>query len=157
MQTHFFLLWFKCLKRVRNVIFFLQVHPGLIQFWFRASFSHHSPCQQSLFISLSRFCVLEKDSVSMNGVRSLLNIPCLLLGYSFKPRPYRRALGTAGSLMTIGLSIIGCLHSENQKTRIGQFKSSVFAVFVKRLRQCRLLPSSLKKTKGRFACRVIII
>ena len=50
----------------------------------------------------------------MNGVRSLLNIPCLLLGYSFEPRPYKRVLGTAGSLMTIGLSIIG---ARTRKTR----------------------------------------
>ena len=40
----------------------------------------------------------------------------MLLGYSFEPRPYTNshALGTAGSVMTIGLSINGCSHSKNQ-------------------------------------------
>ena len=36
----------------------------------------------------------------------------MLVGYSFQPN--RRALGTAGSVMTIDLSIIGCLHSKNK-------------------------------------------
>ena len=35
----------------------------------------------------------------------------MLVGYSFEPN--RRALGT-GSVMTIDLSIIGCLHSKNK-------------------------------------------
>ena len=30
---------------------------------------------------------------------------CMSLGYSFKPRPHSRVLGTAGSVMTIGLSM----------------------------------------------------
>ena len=38
----------------------------------------------------------------------------MLLGYSFEPRPYSSALGTAGSVMTVGLSINGCSHSKNQ-------------------------------------------
>ena len=40
----------------------------------------------------------------------------MLLGYSFEPRPYTNshALGTTGSVMTIGLSINGCSHSKNQ-------------------------------------------
>ena len=37
---------------------------------------------------------------------------CMLVGYSFEPN--RRALGTTGSVMTIDLSIIGCLHSKNK-------------------------------------------
>ena len=44
----------------------------------------------------------------------------MLLRYSFEPRPYRRALGTAGSVMTIGLSINGCSHSKNQLDEIKQ-------------------------------------
>ena len=47
-------------------------------------------------------------------VRSLSSMRYMLLGYSFEPRPYSRALGTAGSVMTIGLSINGCSHSKNQ-------------------------------------------
>ena len=31
---------------------------------------------------------------------------CMLLGYSLEPSPKSRALGTAGSFMTIGLSIM---------------------------------------------------
>ena len=32
----------------------------------------------------------------------------MFLEYSFKPRPKSRALGTASSVMTVGLSINGC-------------------------------------------------
>ena len=35
----------------------------------------------------------------------------MLLRYSFGPRLKNRALATAGSFMTIGLSINGCSHS----------------------------------------------
>ena len=39
----------------------------------------------------------------------------MLLGYSFAVRPNSRALGTAGSVMTIfGLLINRCTHSKNQ-------------------------------------------
>ena len=38
------------------------------------------------------FGVHEKDCV--NQVRSLLSMRCMLLGYSFEPRPDGRALGT---------------------------------------------------------------
>ena len=41
----------------------------------------------------------------------------ILLGYSFKPRPKSSAFGTAGSVMSIGLSmnmINGCPLLENQ-------------------------------------------
>ena len=38
----------------------------------------------------------------------------MLLGYSLKPRPNSRALGMAGSVMTIGLSINGGSYSKNQ-------------------------------------------
>ena len=39
---------------------------------------------------------------------------CLLLGYSFEPRPNNRAFGTEGSVTTIGLSINGYSLSKNQ-------------------------------------------
>ena len=35
-------------------------------------------------------------------MRSLLSMRCMLLGYSFEPRLNSRALGSAGSAMTIG-------------------------------------------------------
>ena len=50
----------------------------------------------------------------------------MLLGARFKPRPIIRALGTAGSLMTIGLSINKCLHwnkpVRGEKTRLSSQK-----------------------------------
>jgi len=39
---------------------------------------------------------------------------CMLLGYSFEPRPNSRALGIAEPVLTVGLSIKGCSHSQNQ-------------------------------------------
>ena len=38
---------------------------------------------------------------------------CMLLGYSFEPRPIHRALGTGGSVITIGLSKNVCSHSKS--------------------------------------------
>ena len=35
-------------------------------------------------------------------MRSLLSMRCMLLGYSFEPRLKSRALGSGGSVMTIG-------------------------------------------------------
>ena len=53
------------------------------------------------FFRLLEFPVLEKDC--LNRVKSLLSMRFMLLGYSFEPRPNSRALGTAGSVMTIAL------------------------------------------------------
>ena len=61
------------------------------------------------FLHLTYFGVLEKDSLCMKRVRSFLRMRCLLLRCSFEPRTNSRALGTEGSLMTIGLSINGSL------------------------------------------------
>ena len=58
--------------------------------------------------------MLEKDC--MNQIRSLLSMRRMLLGYSFEPRPKRRMLATAGSVMTIGLSINLCSHSEKNNS-----------------------------------------
>ena len=41
----------------------------------------------------------------MIRVKSLLSMRCLLLGYSFDPRPNSYALGTASVVMTIGVTI----------------------------------------------------
>ena len=39
----------------------------------------------------------------------------MLLGFSFESRPKGRALATAGSVMTIGLSKNRCSHSKKKK------------------------------------------
>ena len=61
------------------------------------------------FLSLSRFC-LSRQRLCLNWVWSFLSMRGMLLGYSFEPSPYRRVLDTAGSAITIGLSINGCSH-----------------------------------------------
>ena len=112
MQTHC-LRWLQCLKRSKKCYIFSPSTPWLnlvlVQGQFQSSFTLLA---EPFYFTFSIFAYL-RNSVCMNGVRSLLNIPCLLLGYSFEPRPYRLALGTASSLITIGLSIIGCSHSES--------------------------------------------
>ena len=50
----------------------------------------------------------------MNPVRFLLSMRCMLLTYTFEPRAHSRSLGMAGTVMTIGLSINGSLHSKVQ-------------------------------------------
>ena len=50
----------------------------------------------------------------MNPARSLLNKRGTLLGYSLEPRPERRVRGTAGSVMTVRLSVNGCSHTKSQ-------------------------------------------
>ena len=60
------------------------------------------------------FTVLGKDSAWIE-LRSLLSIRGMLskdIPGSFNPRPNSYALATVGSVMTIGLSINGCLHSK---------------------------------------------
>ena len=56
----------------------------------------------------SFLCLL--DFGALNRVRFLLSMRCILLGYSFEPRPSSFALGSMCSVITIGLSINGCLH-----------------------------------------------
>ena len=65
------------------------------------------------FLLLTRFW-FTREGLCMTRVRSLLSMRGMLLGYSFKARPNSCALGITGSVMTIGLSISGCLHSKNQ-------------------------------------------
>ena len=62
------------------------------------------------FFRFLKFGLLEQDC--MNRVRSSLSMRCMLLGDNFEPRPNNHALGTTGSVMTIGLSINGCSHSK---------------------------------------------
>lgn len=46
----------------------------------------------------------------MNRVRSLLSMRGMLFRYSFEPSPNSHVLATVSSVMTIGLSMKGCLH-----------------------------------------------
>ena len=73
------------------------------------------------FLSFSWFLRTLK-SLCVNRLRSLLRMCCILLGYRFAPRPNSPTLGSAGSVMTICLSINGCSHSKKtvwrEKTRL---------------------------------------
>ena len=87
-----------------------------------------------IFFSLVRFHSVSRTFLSfawflrtlrslyMNRLRSLLRMRCILLGYRFAPRPNSPTLGSAGSVMTICLSINGCSHSKKtvwrEKTRL---------------------------------------
>ena len=53
------------------------------------------------FLSLARFWRI-RERLCMTRVRCLLSMRGMLLRYSFKSRPYSRALGIAGSVETIG-------------------------------------------------------
>lgn len=64
---------------------------------------------------------------------------CMLLRYSFEPMPNSRALGTTGSVITVGLSINECSHSKNQ---------SAHAATRKAWRNSSRALLLLKKTKG---------
>ena len=57
-----------------------------------------------ILVALSEHCI----SHSVRFTNTLLS--CTLLGYSFEPRPSSFALGSMGSVITIGLLINGCLH-----------------------------------------------
>ena len=48
----------------------------------------------------------------------------MLLGYSFEPRPNSRVLSTAGSVMTIVLSINGCSHSKKKEKQFHEKKQA---------------------------------
>ena len=75
------------------------------QLWILASVTSEPPCQQlqqSFSFTCSIWCT--RQSLCMNGVKSLLSLCCMLLGYSFEFSPNSRAAGTAGSVLIIGLS-----------------------------------------------------
>ena len=59
------------------------------------------PCQGTLSFSGSILALLETLHRSTRA-RSLLSMRCLMLGYSLEPRLNRRALVTAGSIVTFG-------------------------------------------------------
>ena len=82
----------------------------LILFFFFSS-PAPNPANRS-FLSLARiWCTRER---LINRVISLLSMPSMLPEYRFEARPNNRSLATAGSVVTIGLSIKGCAHSKNQ-------------------------------------------
>ena len=63
-------------------------------------YSSFEPCQGTLSFSGSILALLE--TLHSTRARSLLSMRCLMLGYSFEPRLNRRALVTAGSIVTFG-------------------------------------------------------
>ena len=66
-------------------------------------------CQHSLAFAHLNLAFTRKTR--MNRVRYLLSMLCMLLRYSFEPRPNSRALGTAGLFLIIGL-LNGCSRSQ---------------------------------------------
>lgn len=62
------------------------------------------------FLLLVQFWCIPKR----NGVRSLLSMPSIFLGYSFEPKLSSHALATVGLVMTTGLSMSRCLHPKNK-------------------------------------------
>ena len=87
------------------------VRQGSLQLALTSKEQNTNPPGSRVFLSLDQFwCTWER--LCMNRVRSLLSMRSMLLGYSFEPRPNSRALATGGSVMLIGLSTNGSLHSK---------------------------------------------
>ena len=87
------------------------VIQGSLQLALTSKEQNTNPPGSRVFLSLDQFwCTWER--LCMNRVRSLLSMRSMLLGYSFEPRPNSRALATGGSVMLIGLSTNGSLHSK---------------------------------------------
>ena len=90
---------------------------------------HNRDCPRS---SLRKLCKKKnfatRERLYMNRLRSLLSMRGILLGYSFKPRPKSWLLATAGSVLTIGLSINGWSHSKKpvwrERTRLASPETS---------------------------------
>ena len=66
------------------------------------------------YIHLNLLAESSQERLFVNRLRFLFSMPCLLLGYGFEPRSNSHVLDTAGTVLIIGLSINGRLHSENQ-------------------------------------------
>ena len=83
------------------------------------------------FISSSSSCILH---LSRRKAVHLLDLEywrkIFVFGYSFEPSPFSLALGTVGSVTTVGLSINRCSHSEltslTRENKIDQSRSSGF-------------------------------
>lgn len=124
LATFVIVLPFKCASKIMMVltciplsIFFLYLlsvgytHFRLLDFFplFMNCIILNSPelkvavCQQDLsWNTWERLCI--------NWVRSLSNMSFLFLGCSFKPRPNSHVFGTSDWVITIILSMNGCLH-----------------------------------------------
>ena len=73
---------------------------------------HKKGCALGLILKVRVFETRKWPILWMNQVRSLLSMRCMSLGCSLEPRPNSRALATASTVMTIGLSRNGCSHSK---------------------------------------------
>ena len=96
----------------------------------------------------------------MYRIRSLLNIHCMLLGYSFKPSPNSLAFGTSDSVMTIGLSISNARTRKTSSTRenMADWSRSMSCADLKGLapfRQGLLFSSSMKKKTKESSARTV--
>ena len=96
----------------------------------------------------------------MYRIRSLLNIHCMLLGYSLKPSPNSLAFGTSDSVMTIGLSISNARTRKTSSTRenMADWSRSLICADLKGLapfRQGLLFSSSMKKRTKESSARTV--
>ena len=73
--------------------------------------SSHSASRAFLSFSYSILEYPKKTAWIENRERSLLSMRFMLRGYIFESRPNSRALGTVGSVTTIGLSINRCSYT----------------------------------------------
>ena len=97
-------------------IYFLLIHPA--EHLFLTSFNLTRHPASRAFLLLARFW-RSRERLCMNRVRSLLNMRCMLPGYSLEPKsnmPDLAAIlvfhGTAGSIITIGFVTKGTLALE---------------------------------------------
>ena len=96
----------------------------------------------------------------MYRIRSLLNMHCMLLGYSFKPSPNSLAFGTSDPFMTIGLSISNARTRKTSSTRenMADWSRSLSCADLKGLapfRQGLLFSSSMKKKTKESSARTV--
>ena len=96
----------------------------------------------------------------MYRIRSLLNMHCMLLGYSFKPSPNSLAFGTSDPVMTIGLSISNARTRKTSSTResMADWSRSMSCADLKGLapfRQGLLFSSSVKKKTKESSARTV--
>ena len=96
----------------------------------------------------------------MYRIRSLLNMHCMLLGYSFKPSPNSLAFGTSDPVMTIGLSISNAQTRKTSSTRenMADWSRSLNCADLKGLapfRQGFLFSSSMKKKTKESSARTV--
>ena len=103
------------------------------------------------------------ERLCVNRVKSFFSKCRLLLGSRFEPRPNSRALGSAGSVITDGLSTNGCSHSENKfdpglttENEIDRSRSSSMGEFkgLTQFRQSLLVLLLTQKDRRDSACRV---